>query len=72
VRSLPVPGEVEHAEFPKIELIDSRFGKLLNNPLTGILGNASAPGGKRLETIAALAVRMRETVRRLSLSCESR
>jgi signal transduction histidine kinase len=59
----------------------------LNHSLTGILGNAellpaemrgrnsaplSAPGLKRLETIAALAVRMRETVRRLSLACESR
>ena len=52
----------------------------LNNPLTGILGNAelllvelrrkkvSLPPQteRRLETIAALAVRMRETVRRLS------
>jgi signal transduction histidine kinase len=59
----------------------------LNNPLTGILGNAelllaetrrqngspiSDAGLKRLETIAALAVRMRETVRRLSQACESR
>src|SRR5579859_143315 len=67
------------------------FGELLrhelNNPLTGILGNAelllsetrrqngsqlSEPGIKRLETIAALAVRMRETVRRLSQALESR
>jgi signal transduction histidine kinase len=53
----------------------------LNNPLTGILGNAELllaeirrsadgrlpPGGlQRLETIAALAVRMRETIRRVS------
>jgi signal transduction histidine kinase len=52
----------------------------LNNPLTGILGNAelllvevrrkhlNLPEGAqaRLETIAELAVRMRETVRRLS------
>jgi hypothetical protein len=30
------------------------------------------PGVKRLETIAALAVRMRETVRRLSQAFESR
>jgi signal transduction histidine kinase len=59
----------------------------LSNPLTGILGNAelllaetrwqnppqlSEPGVKRLETIAALAVRMRETVRRLSQASESR
>jgi signal transduction histidine kinase len=52
----------------------------LNNPLTGILGNAELllvelrrrnlvlpeQVESRLETIAALAVRMRETVRRLS------
>jgi signal transduction histidine kinase len=52
----------------------------LNNPLTGILGNAElllvelkrknielpAQEQQRLETIAALAVRMRETVRKLS------
>jgi len=67
------------------------FGELLrhelNNPLTGILGNAelllvearrqkatqlSEHAFKRLETIAALAVRMRETVRRLSQACEAR
>ena len=70
---------------------EDNFGEILrhelNNPLTGILGNAelllaemrrqniaplSEPGVKRLETIAALAVRMRETVRRLSQACESR
>ncbi|HVO56129.1 MAG TPA: histidine kinase dimerization/phospho-acceptor domain-containing protein [Dongiaceae bacterium] len=68
---------------------EETFGEILrhelNNPLTGILGNAelllaevrrddavhlSAAGLKRLETIAALAVRMRETVRRLSESCD--
>ncbi len=60
------------------------FGEILrhelNNPLTGILGNAELllvelrrkkvplppETERRLETIAALAVRMRETVRRLS------
>ncbi|MBS1841438.1 MAG: hypothetical protein JSS69_05220 [Acidobacteria bacterium] len=66
------------------------FGQLLrhelNNPLTGILGNAELllsevrrkndgrlpQGGQtRLETIAALAVRLRETVRRLSQEWES-
>lgn len=66
------------------------FGELLrhelNNPLTGILGNAELllaevrrkndgrlPNGgqQRLETIAALAVRLRETVRRLSQECET-
>jgi hypothetical protein len=59
----------------------------LNNRLTAILGNAklllaelhrangdriSQSGLKRLEIIAALAVRMRETVRRLSQACEWR
>jgi len=67
------------------------FGEILrhelNNPLTGILGNAelllaeirrnsdcSLPRGgqQRLETIAALAVRLRETVRRLSQEWEER
>ena len=67
------------------------FGEVLrhelNNPLTGILGNAELllaeihrkrdgkiPNGgeQRLETIAALAVRLRETVRRLSQEWEER
>jgi signal transduction histidine kinase len=67
------------------------FGEVLrhelNNPLTGILGNAELllaevrrkndgqlPNGgqQRLETIAALAVRLRETVHRLSQDWESR
>lgn len=57
----------------------------LNNPLTGILGNAELLlaelrrrnvelpplAQSRLETIAALAVRMRETVRRLSEEWEA-
>jgi len=65
------------------------FGEVLrhelNNPLTGILGNAELllvelrrntaelPPHllSRLETIAALAVRMRETVRRLSEEWET-
>jgi signal transduction histidine kinase len=52
----------------------------VNNPLTGILGNAElllARRGRlpeaviaRLETIADLAVRLRETVRRISAACE--
>jgi signal transduction histidine kinase len=68
-----------------------RFGEVLrhelNNPLTGILGNAELllaevrrkndgkmpqGGQQRLETIAALAVRLRETVRRLSQEWEAR
>jgi signal transduction histidine kinase len=67
------------------------FGEILrhelNNPLTGILGNAELllaevrrkndgrlPNGgqQRLETIAELAVRLRETVRRLSEDWEAR
>jgi signal transduction histidine kinase len=67
------------------------FGEVLrhelNNPLTGILGNAELlladihkkndgqlphGGQQRVETIAALAVRLRETVRRLSQEWESR
>lgn len=67
------------------------FGEVLrhelNNPLTGILGNAElllaeirrkkdgkipTGGEQRLETIATLAVRLRETVRRLSEQWEAR
>jgi signal transduction histidine kinase len=67
------------------------FGEVLrhelNNPLTGILGNAElllaeirrkkdgkipSGGEQRLETIATLAVRLRETVRRLSEEWEAR
>ena len=62
------------------------FGEMLrhevNNPLTGILGNAElllarrdrlpAAAGARVETIADLAVRLREIVRRLSQSCGTR
>jgi signal transduction histidine kinase len=64
----------------------ANFGELLrhevNNPLTGILGNAEmllarrdrlpASAIERLETIAHLAVRLRETVRRLSSAAELR
>lgn len=62
------------------------FGEILrhevNNPLTGILGNAEmllarrdrlpVSAIERLETIAHLAVRLRETVRRLSSAAELR
>jgi signal transduction histidine kinase len=67
------------------------FGEVLrhelNNPLTGILGNAELllaeirrkddgklphGGQQRVETIASLAVRLRETVRRLSTEWEAR
>jgi len=74
---------------PNLQAMED-FGQLLrhelNNPLTGILGNAELllcevrrkndgrlpQGGQmRLETIAALAVRLRETVRRLSQEWEA-
>ena len=74
-----------------LEGVGEDFGEVLrhelNNPLTGILGNAELllaeirrnddgrlpPGGlQRLETIAALAVRLRETIRRLSQELEIR
>lgn len=62
------------------------FGEILrhevNNPLTGILGNAELllarrdrlpPAAiERVETIAGLAVRLRETVRRLSHAWDGR
>ncbi len=54
----------------------------VNNPLTGILGNAEmllarreqlpAASVQRLETIAELALRLRESLRRLTLTCEDR
>lgn len=66
-------------QFPHDDL-SGDFGEILrhevNNPLTGILGNTELllarrdrlpPGAiERLQTIAELAVRLRETVRRLS------
>ena len=57
------------------------FRHEINNPLTGILGNAElllahrdrlpAADTQRLQTIVELAVRLRETVRRLSSECEN-
>ena len=74
-----------------LESGEEDFGEVLrhelNNPLTGILGNAElllaeirrkkdgkvpGRGEQRLETIATLAVRLRETVRRLSEEWEAR
>jgi len=71
---------------PQPEEVSGDFGELLrhevNNPLTGILGNAEmllarreglpAAAIERVETIAELAVRLRETVRRLSSGREVR
>jgi signal transduction histidine kinase len=66
-------------------LYSENFGELLrheiNNPLTGILGNAElllekrdrlpAQAAAQLQTIAQLAIRLRETVRRLSDTWET-
>jgi signal transduction histidine kinase len=84
-KSAPVDGaRGEILSLSEFRLDDPDFGEVLrhelNNPLTGILGNAElllleARRGKmdlpqqtrkRLETITELAVRMRETVRQLS------
>jgi signal transduction histidine kinase len=89
------PANEESRDAPSVifsrELNREDFGEVLrhelNNPLTGILGNAELllseihrksdgrlPQGapQRLETIAALAVRLRESVRRLSTEWDSR
>jgi signal transduction histidine kinase len=68
-------GEVDLADF------GSFLRHELNNPLTGILGNAEMLLNRRqwlpqdavprLETIADLAVRLRETIRRLSGAWEA-
>src|SRR6266436_7077069 len=86
-----VAGDAQQFVAVKNVLKGEAFGEVLrhemNNPLTGILGNAELllaevrrkndgrlpqGGQQRLETIAALAVRLRETVRRLSQECETR
>ena len=78
-------GYVSSALFPFADLADD-FGEILrhevNNPLTGILGNAELllacrdklpqAAIERVETIAELAVRLRETVRRLSRVWDAR
>jgi signal transduction histidine kinase len=79
-------GALWHSAAAKKEEWATDFGEILrhevNNPLTGILGNAEmllarrdrlpASAVERLETIAHLAVRLRETVRRLSSAPELR
>lgn len=79
------PSDVAEIQFDPA-LVPDDFGEILrheiNNPLTGILGNAelllarrdSLPpvAVHRLETIAELAVRLRETIRRLSNALEAR
>lgn len=70
---------------PWVELpadIETVFRHEINNPLTGILGNAelvlahddrlSPVDSQRLQTVVDLAVRLRETVRRLSNVFEHR
>jgi signal transduction histidine kinase len=73
----------EMIQFPNDELAED-FGEILrhevNNPLTGILGNTELllarrdrlppTAIERLQTIAELAVRLRETVRHLSNAWE--
>jgi signal transduction histidine kinase len=85
------PSTEDFAEVGDTPKAQEDFGEILrhelNNPLTGILGNAELllvelrrrndghipqGGVQRLETIAALAVRMRETIRRLSQEWEAR
>jgi signal transduction histidine kinase len=61
--------------------IGAIFRHEINNPLTGILGNAemllahaerlSAADTQRLQTVVDLAVRLRETIRRLSNAWEN-
>jgi len=88
LRRLP-PAEAAPPE--PFDAAQEDFGEILrhelNNPLTGILGNAELllteirrtsdvrlpqGGQQRLETIASLAVRLRETVHRLSQEWEAR
>jgi signal transduction histidine kinase len=79
--SVPGSGEEWSRDFAEV------LRHELNNPLTGILGNAELllaeinrihdgrlphGGQERVETIAALAMRMRETVRQLSQQWEAR
>jgi signal transduction histidine kinase len=82
----PVLPTAPNGEAKEQEAFGETLRHELNNPLTGILGNAELllaevrrkndgrlPNGgqQRLETIAALAVRLRETVRRLSEAWEA-
>jgi signal transduction histidine kinase len=87
-RELPSGGlQAVLSEDANTEALGEVLRHELNNPLTGILGNAEllladvrrkndgqlpSGGQQRLETIAALAVRLRETVRRLSQDWEAR
>ena len=85
-QTAPAAGRVREQFAPGKEEFGEVLRHELNNPLTGILGNAELllaeirrkGDGKlppraqqRVETIAGLAVRLRETVRRLSLEWEA-
>jgi signal transduction histidine kinase len=77
--------DAESSLRPPWSVLPEDFAEILrheiNNPLTGILGNAelvlaqrdklSAPMIQRLETVVELAVRLREVIRRLTQTCES-
>jgi ActR/RegA family two-component response regulator len=77
---LPLP-QIPDVDKP---VLSARLGELfrheINNPLTGILGNAelvlahrehlSAVEVHRLQTVVDLAVRLRESIRRISSACE--
>jgi len=86
-QTTPVAGEGSEPCAAREEDFGEVLRHELNNPLTGILGNAELllaeirrrddgqlpeGGRQRVETIAALAVRLRETVHRLSLEWEAR
>lgn len=76
--SQPKPG-LSWTEFPGD--VATVFRHEINNPLTGILGNAelvlahrdrlSAIDAQRLQTVVDLAVRLRETIRRIGNAWES-
>jgi len=92
-RRVRLAEQAARAELPPFLMEEARndFGEILrhelNNPLTGILGNAELllaeckrgngdptqnAAAQRLQTIAELAVRLRETVRRLSNAWDTR
>jgi signal transduction histidine kinase len=75
----PSSGRSPWAEMP--DDVAEIFRHEINNPLTGILGNAElllshgarlpATDTQRLQTVVDLAVRLRETIRRLSDAWDS-
>ena len=77
----PLHSEILGPAFGEWREIGEIFRHEINNPLTGILGNSelllahrehlTAADTQRLETVVDLAVRLRETIRRLSAALES-